>query len=87
MLGNIIVNFVTLFVFVFNVLLVARVLMSYFADGSNRLFALLVSLTEPVMAPVRRVIPQYQSADLTPLATFFLLQAIKFLVTSFVPVV
>ena len=87
MLGNALVYFVTLFVFVFNVLLVARVLMSYFAYISNRLFAVLIGLTEPIMGPVRRVIPQFQGADFTPLATFFLLQAIEWVVTRFVPTI
>ena len=86
MVGSAIVYFVTLFVFVFNVLLVTRVLMSYFADMKNRLFAFLVGITEPIMAPVRRAIPQPKGVDFAPLATFLLLEAIQWLVVHLIPV-
>lgn len=85
MFGPAVVYFTTLFVFVFNVLLVARVLMSYFADMSNRLYAWLVGITEPLLDPVRRVLPQYQGVDLAPLATFFLLEGVQWVIVHFVP--
>ena len=85
MLGPLIVYFVTLFVFVFNILLVTRVLMSYFADMSNRLFSFLVGITEPLLEPVRRVLPKVPGADLAPLATFFILEGIQWIVVHFVP--
>jgi YggT family protein len=85
MFGSAVVYFVTLFVFLFNVFLVARVLMSYFADMSNRLFAFLVGITEPIMSPVRQLLPQPSGVDFAPLATFLLLEAIQWLVVHFVP--
>lgn len=84
-MGPLIVYFVTLFVFVFNILLVTRVLMSYFADMSNRLFSWLVGITEPLLDPVRRFLPKVPGADLAPLATFFLLEGVQWLVVHFVP--
>ena len=86
MLGSTIVYFITLFVFVFNVLLVTRVVMSYFADTTNRLFAFLVNMTEPLLGPVRQVIPQPQGVDFAPLATFLMLEGIQWLVVHFIPV-
>jgi YggT family protein len=86
MFGASIVYFVTLFVFIFNALLVARVIMSYFVDTKNRLFAFLVNMTEPIMGPVRQVIPQPQGVDFAPLATFLLLEAIQWLVVHLIPV-
>ena len=85
MFGPAVFYFVTLFVFVFNILLVTRVLMSYFADMSNRLFSFLVGITEPLLDPVRRFLPVIPGADLAPLATFFLLEGIQWLVVHFVP--
>jgi YggT family protein len=85
MFGSVIVYFVTLFVFFFNVLLVARVLMSYFADMTNRLFAFLVGMTEPLMAPVRSLLPQPPGVDFAPLATFLLLEGVQWIVVHFVP--
>ena len=74
------VAFINLFVSVFNVLLVIRVLMSYFVSPHNQFYLLMVSLTEPVLAPVRRVLPQGGMVDWAPLVTFFLLQGLRFLV-------
>jgi YggT family protein len=85
MFGAVVVYFVTLFVFVFNVLLVARVLMSYFADLSNRLFAFLVGITEPLLGPVRQLLPQPSGVDFAPLATFLLLEALQWVVVHYVP--
>jgi uncharacterized protein YggT (Ycf19 family) len=79
-----VVYFVTLFVFIFNVMLVARVLLSYFAGPSNRLYAFLIGMTEPILSPVRQVLPQPPGVDFAPLATFLLLEGIQWLVVHFV---
>lgn len=71
------VTFVDLFVTVFNVILIMRVLMSYFAGPGNRFFGGLVNLTEPVLAPIRRAIPATPGIDFAPLVAFFVLQAVQ----------
>jgi YggT family protein len=80
----ILVAFINLFVSVFNVLLVIRVLMSYFVSPQNQFYLLMVSLTEPVLAPVRKVLPQGGMVDWAPLATFFLLQGLRYLVNRLI---
>jgi YggT family protein len=74
------VNFIDLFVFIFNALLVIRVVMSYFAKPEWRFWQFLVSITEPLLAPVRSVLPRVAGADFAPLVTFFLLEGIQALV-------
>lgn len=66
-------------------MLVARVLMSYFVQPQNRLFGFLVGMTEPLLDPVRRVLPASPGLDLAPLATFFLLQGLLWLVERLIP--
>jgi len=39
-----------------------------------------VNLTEPVLAPVRRLLPKFSGLDLAPLVTFFLLQGLDYAV-------
>lgn len=68
--------FIQLFVFVFNTLIVARVLMSWFADESNGLFRFLVGITEPVLAPVRKALPSTGGLDLSPLLVVLVLQVV-----------
>lgn len=76
----VLITFVDLFVFVFNVLLISRVLSSYFANPQAGWYQGLVSVTEPVLGPVRKVLPQTQGIDFAPLVTFFLLQGLQILI-------
>lgn len=80
----------SLFLNVLNVLLLARVLMSWFRPryktSSNGWFFTLEEITwrgtEPFLAPIRRLLPQTGMIDLSPLVLFLLLQALESLVRS-----
>lgn len=79
----ILLNFIDLFVLVFNVMLLTRVLMSYFASPEWRFWIGLVNLTEPVLAPVRALLPgRGMGIDFAPLVTFFLLEGLQYLIHS-----
>ena len=80
----VLLTFIDLFVFVFNGLILARIILSYIMKPGNRAFAILVDLTEPVLAPVRRMLPRMGMLDLAPLVTFFLLQGIQLLAHSLI---
>jgi YggT family protein len=68
-------NFINLFVFVYNILLLGRVVMSWInPQPSGGIGGLLVELTEPVLLPIRRVLPRTQMLDFSPLVAFVVLQ-------------
>ena len=51
-----------------------RVLLSWFpVDPSNPIIRVIYEITEPVLAPFRRVIPRIGMLDLSPLAALMLL--------------
>lgn len=79
MLVYILVTFVDLFVFVFDILIVLRVFAGYIVAPENRFFLVVVNMTEPLIAPVRQLLPRMGGLDFSPLATFFLLQGIQYL--------
>lgn len=55
----------------------ARALISWFPIGPNNpLVAIIFQITEPVLAPLRRVIPRIGMIDITPIVAIFLLQFI-----------
>ncbi len=58
---------------IYQLILLARVLMSYFPniDRSNPIVQLLYDITEPVLRPVRQMLPQNTPFDLSPLIVFF----------------
>lgn len=84
MLLEISISFINLFVFVYNFLLLARVLMSWVSQGppSGGIGGLIVDLTEPVLAPIRAILPKTQMIDFSPLVAFLLLQLIARLANS-----
>lgn len=78
MIADVLATFIILFVQVYNILIIARVLSSWVVPDlhSNKITAVIFDLTEPLLAPVRSLLPKSQFLDLAPLVTFFLLQGL-----------
>lgn len=57
---------------IFQVILLLRVLMSYFPqiDRSHPIARAIEQVTEPVLAPVRQLLPPQQGIDFAPLVVF-----------------
>src|SRR4051794_12114597 len=63
---------------IFSLLLLARVLMSWFNPSPyNPIVQFLHRVTEPVLAPIRRVLPQTGMMDFSPLVAIILLILIQ----------
>ena len=57
--------------------IVIRALLSWFPiDPRNPLVTLLYDVTEPILDPLRRVIPRLGMIDITPLVAILLIQVI-----------
>ncbi len=57
--------------------IVARIILSWFSPGqSNMLAVLLYRITEPILQPLRRIIPRAGMFDFTPLAAIVVLRLI-----------
>ncbi len=57
--------------------ILARAVLSFFpVDQSNMIVRVLYEVTEPVLAPFRRVIPRIGMFDLSPLAAMLVIQFI-----------
>ncbi len=67
--------------------IVIRALVSWFSpDPRNPIVQLLVRLTEPVLAPLRRVIPPQVlgGLDVSPILAILLIQGVKYLLAGLV---
>ena len=53
-----------------------RVILSWFVTRPNTLTIILDKITEPILAPLRRIIPRAGMFDFTPLVAIILLQLI-----------
>ncbi len=71
---------VSLFLNVFLVAVIVQVILSWINPGvHNPVTTLLYSLTEPVLAPARRLIPPLGGMDLSPIVVLLALQVAKML--------
>lgn len=69
---------------IYQFILLARVLISWFPDidRSNPLVQMLYELTEPVLRPVRNALPQTGMMDFSPLVVFLGISVLMMLVRS-----
>ncbi len=78
MLPAVLVVFVDLFVAVFNILILIRVLMSWVYSVAQSSFGRVIyDLTEPVLGPIRKLLPHSEMIDFSPIAAFVLLQLLQ----------
>jgi len=70
-------SFVTILLNVLLMAIFVRVLLTWFPiDQSNPIVRVLFDVTEPVLAPFRRIIPKIGMFDLSPIAAMLIIQFI-----------
>ena len=70
-------NFIGWLCEVLTLVILARVIVSWFSPSpTNRLAIILYQVTEPFLAPLRRIIPRFGMFDFTPLVAVIILQLI-----------
>jgi YggT family protein len=73
----VLVNFIQLLAFVLWFLLIARVVLSWTNPrGGGGLVAFIYQATEPILAPIRRVLPPTGGMDWSPLVAMLILGVI-----------
>ena len=70
---------------IFELVLLARVILSWFpnVDRSNPLIQLVYTVTEPVLRPIRDLMPPTGMMDLSPLIVFLVIQVLMRLIQGF----
>jgi YggT family protein len=78
-------NFVNIFFNILSLAILARVLLSWVSvNPFNPIVSLLDQITEPILGPLRRVIPPLGMIDITPIVALFLLQFLQRILLSFI---
>jgi YggT family protein len=84
-MGSFIYRFVDLLFTALTLAIVARAVISWFRVSPYHPVAqFLDQLTEPILAPLRRVIPSIGMVDISPLVAILLLQVVQQLVLVFI---
>jgi YggT family protein len=73
---NIVVTFITIIYYAIIVLIFARVILSWVRVGSYEIREMIYRLTEPILAPVRNLLPATAGLDLSPMIVLILLSLI-----------
>ena len=70
---------------IFELILLARIILSWFpnVDRSNPLIQFLYDVTEPVLRPIREMMPPTGMMDFSPLIVFLIIQVLMTLVQRF----
>jgi YggT family protein len=77
-------RFIQIFCNIMIAAIVVRALLSWFTnDPRNPLVAVLDQITEPILAPIRRIMPRTGMLDFTPIVAIVILIAIQSLIVSF----
>lgn len=70
---------------IYSSVIIFRVLMSWFVQNpyQNRFYMFLIRITEPVLGPIRRIMPR-MGLDLSPVVAIILIQIISSLLISII---
>lgn len=61
-----------------NIAILARVFLSWMALGGDNAFAQLIyEITEPILGPIRRVVPSFGGLDLSPMLGLILVEVMR----------
>lgn len=78
---EIFIDFIVILCQVLTFAIIIRAILSWFALGpGNPVLAFLFSITEPILAPLRRIVPRIGFLDITPFVAIILLQLLANLV-------
>ena len=66
---------------IFTLIILFRVVMSWISVGqTNPLTSFLFLVTEPMLAPLRRILPKYGNLDFSPAAAVIILRLVIFII-------
>ncbi len=71
-------------IYVLTLAIIARALLSWFpnVNPANPIVEFLITITEPILAPIRSVMPRMGFIDLTPMIAIILLNVIGRIIVS-----
>lgn len=68
-------QFLVLFFEVLSLIILLRVVISWVSPGQNNwVTSMLYQVTEPILAPLRRILPKYGTLDFSPMAAIIILR-------------
>jgi len=83
---SIVHNFISILFNILSVAILARVVLSWFnVNPFHPVISVLDQITEPILSPLRRVIPPMGMIDITPIVALLLLQFLERILLAVIP--
>lgn len=70
--------------FAFSILLIAYVVLSYFMDPYHPVRATVNRIVDPMLNPIRRILPRTGMIDFSPLVAIIIVQILEFVITRLI---
>ncbi len=75
--------FISTLFFILQFAIIIRALMSWFNPSpDNPIVRMVIEITEPVLAPLRRIVPRIGMIDITPIVAIILMNVIEMMLRS-----
>ncbi|MCK9328403.1 MAG: YggT family protein [Candidatus Cloacimonetes bacterium] len=69
---------------IYTVIIIIRAVISWFSPSPyNPLYRLLIQITEPVLDPIRRIMPNLGGIDLSPILLIFIIHIVRTILLRF----
>ncbi|HYF64632.1 MAG TPA: YggT family protein [Herpetosiphonaceae bacterium] len=82
-MADLLINFLSILIPILEIAIFGRVIMSWIDPGGQYTISRIIrEITEPVIGPIRRLIPAVGMFDLSPLIALLLLSVLQQVVTS-----
>jgi YggT family protein len=82
-IGHVILNFANILILILWFAIFARAILSWFPlDPRSPIVTILNEITEPILAPLRRVVPRLGMIDITPMVAMLVLFVIRQAIVS-----
>lgn len=78
-----VINIVHFLAIVLNICVIADILVSYFLSPYHPVRSILDRIVQPLLNPIRRIVPSFQMIDFSPLVLIIIIQLVESLLTSF----
>jgi len=83
---TIVADFIRILGTVLTILIIVRAILSWFAPAGGEVMRVLVDVTEPILAPIRRLLPPIGGLDLSPILALVAINVVQQLLLSLLPV-
>ncbi|MDI3503719.1 MAG: YggT family protein [Candidatus Cloacimonadota bacterium] len=81
-LSAVLVLFIVRLIAIYNFIIIARVIASWIIhDPYNQIYRFLIGITEPVLGPIRSIMPN-MGLDFSPIVAYLLLSILQRILTS-----